>query len=454
LTTHLPPNAERTTVSEQAGFIWCHGSSPSTFSNHQSTQIADLIHANDQWAIRSFSCPDNGIIIAAAISNRTAISVCDGSYKTKFGTAAYVIQNGAHSNGRFLGAHVTPGHPDDQNPYCSEVAGIFAVVVIIEAIITAHHIPSGTIELACNCESGLTAVFAHEYDYPNQPHHNLIHEIRTRIAASPVMWHFRHVRGHQDKHVNVQLLDLWGQLNVEMNSLAKAYWNETYNTVPPFYPSNSSGWSLWTGDRKLASWDRNKLYNHAQATDILDHWSKRQKIPQELIYSINWQACEEAIKRLGLNKSFWVPKWLAGYAPVGKVLQRYKFQDHAKCPRCSEFEDTLHVIKCNAPRALVQWEASVAKLEVWLTTSATMPALCNAILNRLTAWKTDDMTPAPSYSWPGVDDLFTAQSRVGWRVFLDGGLLKEWAAKQQEYYDWLARRNTGKHRSNLDFFYV
>jgi hypothetical protein len=242
----------------------------------------------------------------------------------------------------------------------------------------------------------------------------------------------------------VHLLDLWGRLNVEMDGLAKAYWNETYLTVAPFYPSNASIWSLWTGNRKLASWDRNALYNHAQSMDISDHWSKRQKIPQALIYSIDWQACKEAIKWLGLNKSLWVPKWLAGYAPVGKVLKRYKFREHAECPRCSEFEDMLHVITCNAPRARVQWEASVAKLEIWLIKSATMPALSSAILNHLNAWKTNDATPVPSYSWPGVNDLVTPQSCVGWRVFLEGGLLKEWAAKQQEYYDWLARRNTGK----------
>jgi hypothetical protein len=27
---------------------------------------------------------------------------------------------------------------------------------------------------------------------------------------------------------------MWGQLNVEMDSLAKAYWNETHNTTPVF----------------------------------------------------------------------------------------------------------------------------------------------------------------------------------------------------------------------------
>jgi hypothetical protein len=443
-TMSIPLDAERTTVSEQPTFVWCHGSSPSIARSPQSTQISDLIHANDQWAVRSFSCPNNGKSIADAISQGTAISVCDGSYKTHFGTAAYVIQDGDQREARILGANVTPGHPADQNPYRSEVAGIFAVVIIVEAITKAHGLLNGTIELACDCESGITAIFTHEYDSPSQPHYDLIHEIRKKISTSPIEWKYRHVRGHQDKHINVKLLDRWGQLNVEMDGLAKAYWNETYNTVAPFYPISSHGWSLWIGDRKLTAWDRNALYNHAQATDIIDHWSERRQIPQELIYSIDWESCEQAIKRLGLNKSLWVPKWLAGYAPVGKVMQRYQFQDHAECPRCSAFEDTLHVLQCPAPRARAQWEASVDKLEAWLIKSATMPALRNAILNRLQAWKTGDTTPAPSYSWPGVDDLVSAQAQVGWRVFLEGGLLKAWAAKQQEYYDWLSRRNTGK----------
>jgi hypothetical protein len=106
-------------------------------------------------------------------------------------------------------------------------------------------------------------------------------------------------------------------------------------------------------------------------------------------------------------------------------MKRYHFQDHAECLRCSEFEDTTHVIKCQAPHAVTQWEASVAKLDAWLIKSATIPALRSAILNRPKAWKTCDTTLVLSYSWPGVDDLLTAQARVGWRVFLEGGVLKE-----------------------------
>jgi hypothetical protein len=441
----LPDDAERTTVSEQPTFVWCHGSSPSNHHLPPCLTVLDHIAQRDRWAVSSFDCPSNGSPIVSAIIQGTAIAVCDGSYKNKFGTAGYVLQsNEDNSEDRILGANVTPGHPDEQNPYRSEVAGIFAVVTIVEALTRLHDIQHGTIELGCDCESGLTSIFAHEYDKPNQPHHDLIHAIRKKIAASPVHWKFRHVRGHQDKHVPFHLLDNWSKLNVEMDSIAKVYWNEMHTSTQPFYPSNEFGWSLWIGERKLSSWDRTSLYNHAQSYDVINHWSQRRHIPEDLIHSIDWEASENAIKRLGLNRSLWIPKWLAGYAPVGKVMQRYKFQDHAECPRCSQFEDTAHVLQCQAPRAINQWKSSLAKLDTWMAKSTTMPALRSAIINRLQAWQQSDPTAAPTYNWPGVDDLIRKQTSVGWRVFLEGGVLQEWASKQQDYYTWLDRKNTGK----------
>jgi hypothetical protein len=231
----------------------------------------------------------------------TAIAVCDGSYKEDFGAAGFILQRGASKHKTIAGAHVTPGHPEEINPYRSELGGILAIVVITEAIADFHDIQTGTIELGCDCESGITAIFQHSYDTPKQPHHDLIHEIRQKIAHSKINWKYRHVEGHQDKHYH--MLDIWGQMNVEMDSLAKAYWNETYELVQPFYTESTYGWSLWTGNRKLSSWDRKTLYEHAQSTDILDHWSKRRNIPHAQIRSIDWEAGKEAIKKLGLNRS-------------------------------------------------------------------------------------------------------------------------------------------------------
>jgi hypothetical protein len=338
--------------------------------------VYSQIRSCDLWAIKSLDCLTQGAVIARALICGTAIAVCDGSYKDQFGTAGFVIQREHHQEGRILGANVTPGHSADQNPYRSEIGGIFAVIVIIEALVQFHDIEHGTIELACDCKSGLTSIFSHQYDTPSQPHHDLIHEIRIRISSSPIEWKFRHVRGHQDKHVSFHLLDMWEQLNVEMDGLAKSFWNEHHLTTPYFYPSNTSGWSLWTGHHKLSNWNRTKLYHHAQSAEILTHRSDRRKIPSQLITSIDWAASKSAIKLLGLNKSLWIPKWIAGFAPVGKVLQRNHLQTHDECPRCSASETTSHVIKCPAPGAVKQWDASIG-----------MPALRVAILQRLMAWK-------------------------------------------------------------------
>jgi hypothetical protein len=277
----------------------------------------------DQWAIRSLDCPDNGLYIAQALSHGTAIALCDGSYKEKFRTAGFALQSNTTSrHHRIIRANATSGHPDDQNPYRSEVAGIFAIVVLVDAIVHIHNITNRSIELGCDCESGLMAIFSHNHNTPNQSHHNLIHEIRNKIAASPIVWKYRHVRVHQDKHVSYHLLDPWSQLNVEMDGLAKAYWNDTHVNVAPFYPKNSYGWSLWIDRRKLSTWDCIGLYNHANSTKILEHWSQhRKRIPANLIHNINWEASEDAIKKLGLNRTLWIPKWLAGFAPVGKAMQ-------------------------------------------------------------------------------------------------------------------------------------
>jgi hypothetical protein len=244
-----------------------------------------------------------------------------------------------------------------------------------------------------------------------------------------------------------------------MDNLAKRYWNETQPVVQPFYIQNTSGWSLWIEDRKLSTWDQTSLYNHAQSYEILEHWSKRQQIPGNKITSIDWEASEMASERLGLKLLLWIPKWLAGFERVRKVQQRNKYQDHAKCPRCTEFEDAHHILVCKAIRATTQWAASISKIDIWLSKSNTMPDLRRAIVRRLHEWRSEERFQDSAYTWPGVNDLIRDQDQVGWRTFLEGGMLQNWAAKQQEYYTWLQKHNTGKRwattlinptRTNLD----
>jgi hypothetical protein len=443
-TETLPADAERTTTTDNGSTVCLHGTSPSLHSEPWQETVQAVVTEPEKWAIRKLSCTDNGAGLAQALIQGTAIAVCDGSYKDHFGTAGFVLQHGNRPDFRIVGAHVTPGHPSDINAYRSELGGILAIVIITDAVAVLHDVQAGTIEIGCDCESGITAIFGQDYDTPKQPHHDLIHEIRRKIAASRITWKYRHVRGHQDALIPYHLLDTWSRLNVEMDSLAKVYWNETHEAVSPFYNHSTHGWSLWWDDRKLSSWNRQNLYNHAKAPQILDHWSERRNLPKRLIHSIAWEACHDAVRKLGLNRSLWVPKWLAGFAPVGKVQQRNRFQDHAECPRCAAFETTAHVVTCQAPNAQRMWESAITKLDAWLLNSRTLPDLRAAIISRLRAWRQDIDLPNTHYNWPGVNDIVRDQDLLGWRAFLEGAVLQAWAAKQQEYYDWLERKNTGK----------
>ena len=80
-----------------------------------------------------------------------------------------------------------------------------------------------------------------------------------------------------------------------------------------------------------------------------------------------------------------------------------------------------------------------------MTRALTLPGIQQVIKSRLKTVRnrTEDL-PATYYKWPGLNELVQAQDTLGWRIFLEVGILHEWAAKQQEYYDWIQKRNTGK----------
>jgi hypothetical protein len=139
-TSSMPLDAKRTTTTEHSNFVWCHDSTILSYAIRSILSIKDIIHDNDKWAIRTLHCPENRSTVAQAIIRGNAIAVCDGSYKDHFGTAVFVLQNGNNKTSRILGAHVTPGHPDDINPYGSELGDILAIVIVTEAIATFHDI--------------------------------------------------------------------------------------------------------------------------------------------------------------------------------------------------------------------------------------------------------------------------------------------------------------------------
>jgi hypothetical protein len=52
---------------------------------------------------------------------------------------------------------------------------------------------------------------------------------------------------------------MWGQLNVEMDSLAKVYWNNAKPSVLTLYPPFSYGWSIWVLEELIFRYSGNLI---------------------------------------------------------------------------------------------------------------------------------------------------------------------------------------------------
>jgi hypothetical protein len=66
---------------------------------------------------------DNGLEIAKALIQGTAIAFSSGSFKDSQGTSAFIIE-GDSKKGRLVGVNVIPGEPSSQSACRSELGGV------------------------------------------------------------------------------------------------------------------------------------------------------------------------------------------------------------------------------------------------------------------------------------------------------------------------------------------
>jgi hypothetical protein len=107
------------------------------------------------------------------------------------------------------------------------------------------------------------------------------------------------------------------------------------------------------------------------ATPTQKYWKKTQRIP--LTHTpLAWDSLYQAHKSTPLQLKLWIPKWLSAWLPIGKNLKRWNITPTDACPQCGKPEQhRYHVIKCTQDAAQNQWQASLNKLERWMTNNYT-----------------------------------------------------------------------------------
>jgi hypothetical protein len=118
--------------------------------------------------------------IIDSLSKGTARAISDGSFKDKFGTSAFTILDSGDSS--ILGLNIVPVHPDNQSAYRSELAGLFAIVRIVNLLCSWANVVHGGIEVGCDGLSALNKAFDSWPLEPADPHFDMLSSLWTMIA--------------------------------------------------------------------------------------------------------------------------------------------------------------------------------------------------------------------------------------------------------------------------------
>jgi hypothetical protein len=445
-----PPDLQRATIIRRnPSRILCTGWSKekSKQSVEINTTLEDAIESlpsSQQWAFQHFKCTDNGLTIAEAIRQGTAIAVSDGSFKNELGTAAFVIEGKDQTN-RILAGHLTPGPPLSQSSFRSELSGLYGIVSLVNTICQFHHITEGKVCCACDGKQAIEQAFAdprYFTAHTSKSDYDILSAIHTLIKASPIQWEHKHVKGHQDDTDTE--LDRWAQLNIEMDGTAKAIWALHQDEQPPELEIEGEYWPLYIVGFKVTGNLDDIVTDHIHGSDLLTRWVAKERIPDDACRLVNWEACGSAIKSMGLSRGLWMVKHISGMCGVNVMMKLWKKRDSDACPRCGETEDAPHVWWCQQPEARLKRAQGIHKLSDWLEKEQTSPEIALAISSRLNT--VSCLTPPVDFDFlfPGVQQALEDQDFIGWNNFLEGCIAKTWTETQQKYYEWLGCRKTGR----------
>ena len=114
------------------------------------------------WALASLTGPLADAAIARAIICSTCIGISNGSFKEGHGTASWILVN-REENQELVGDLVIPGAPSDQSSLRSELAGLYAIVLMVSTVCQHHDITGGTVTVACDGLKALYRCFSAEF---------------------------------------------------------------------------------------------------------------------------------------------------------------------------------------------------------------------------------------------------------------------------------------------------
>ena len=446
--TDVPANIQRASVAQpkRSQYTTIVNTSPIQHQLPQQptlTTLASRLKAlpeSAHWALNPLNYTDEGAYVAQQILTHTAIAVGDGSLKMGLGTAGFTLRGETDDN-KVEGANKVPGPIAEGDSHRCEVAGLCSIVLLANAICEHHNILSGSITVACDNTHALR-LFSE--DYVPEPQHlnfDLVSATWNLARASPIKWIPKHVKGHQDDHKNYHSLPRLAQINVQMDTLAKTYWQTlvTDPTVPSIptpkhHTIHGEEWQLWCGSTKINSPTVNQIYDIIQTPITQQWWIRHNHSSKEAQELTDWTATDQFMHSIPINRRRYVTKTASANCGVGTTLVTWKHQDHATCPRCNQTkEDTDHIHKCDGYGADEEWEKGLTSVRTYLEKTLTKPSITDAFIHCLQRWHISRNIQLFDFDHD-IRVAIRQQHKIGWQDLLHGLSAKEWQRLQRTHY--------------------
>ena len=123
-------------------------------------------------------------------------------------------------------------------------------------------------------------------------------------------------------------------------------------------------------------------------------------------------------------------------------MKRLKLRETSACPSCGQLETAGHVWTCPHHQVQELWQRAIDGLDLYMIQLQTMPALREAITQRLREWSSNT-SPTQIHDFP-YPSLLSGQDALGWRSAFEGLWHTEWAQRQQAYYKTIGSWQTGR----------
>jgi len=393
----------------------------------------------DMWIWEHINLMNEGEWLATAITNKSALLVCDGSYQPDLtdirGSAAWTIEC-RNSKQRIMG--VIPSTTTTANAYRAELTGLYVSMTYVLAVCLRHKIEHGQVEIGCDNEQGLyLSSILNDRVATKMKHSDVIRAIRKVRCSIPVNLVFTHIYGHQDDGKDYLDLDRMAQLNVDCDKLAKTALRR-HNRLNKAIQDNlpHEVFVCHIKSAKITGDIGVPLRDEVSRLSMRKFLNSKGRLSLQGFDLVDWNAMQHKMKTTPTHHRIWISKHLSGFCSINKRRNMWDKTHPTMCPCCKDpgiVEDTRHLMHCTDPIREELWADSVTELKQWLTESQTNPQLISAIISYVSNRGETSFTTIASSS-PTLRTLANDQDVIGWDNFMEGRIAITLGVFQEAYY--------------------